>query len=313
VTDRNGVTFVGSVHTYLIAAADAMPAPGSSVLGSRFTLAPGGKAGNQAAQLARLGIPAWLVSRIGVDPLGDVIADELQQAGVDLAWLVRTAGAPTGASTVFAVEGEYASIIVPGAAALLSDADLDAASAAFRRSRFVLAQLELGPNPALAALSRAKLAGATTVLNASPIAGVDPASVANALDQTDVLVVNRHEAALIAGTPVPDRSAAVAVADQLGARYGLAAVVITCGADGAVLARGGAVVEQRAMPVRVVDTVGAGDAFLGALVAGWMQGQDDRQALRMAAAAGALAASGTGAFASLPDRAALDGFLRERA
>jgi ribokinase len=313
VTERNGVTVVGSVHTDLIASADAMPAPGSSVLGTRFTLAPGGKAGNQAAQLALLGIPTWLVARIGIDPLGDVIADQLQSAGVDLAWLARTSDTPTGASTVFAVDGEYASIIVPGAAGLLSAADLDAASGAVRRSRYVLTQLELGPNLAIAALSLARSAGATTVLNASPIGGVDPESLTNVLDMTDVLVVNRHEAALIAGMQVPDRAAAVAAARQLVARYGIQTVVVTCGADGAVLARDSTVVEQGAVPVAVVDTVGAGDAFLGALVASWMQGQDDQQALRVAAAAGAVAASGPGAFTSLPDRLAVEALLSDRA
>jgi ribokinase len=286
--------------------------PGTSVLGSRFTLAPGGKAGNQAAQLVRLGITTWLVSRIGTDALGDVLTERLSGTGIDLHWLARSDDVPTGASTIFAVEGEYASIIVPGAAGALADADLDAAAAAFRRSRFVLSQLELGPDRAWAALSRARSAGATTVLNASPIAGVERRALSRVLDVTDVLVVNRHEAALLAGTQVPDRTAAALVALQLGARHGLDAVVITCGADGAVLARAETVVEQQAVPVEVVDSVGAGDAYLGALVAAWVGGQDDRDALRMAAAAGALAASGTGAFTSLPDRVTLDAFLHDR-
>jgi ribokinase len=313
VTERSSVTVVGSVHTDLIASADAMPAPGSSVLGSRFTLAPGGKAGNQAAQLARLGIPTWLISRIGIDSLGDLITEQLKGASIDLAWLARTTDAPTGTSTVFAVEGDYASIIVPGAAALLSPADLDAASEALGRSRFVLGQLELGPDLAIATLSLARSTGATTVLNASPIVGVDPEPVSDVLDLTDVLIVNRHEAAVIVGMPVPDRTAAVAAARQLAARHAIGAVVVTCGADGAVLVRDGTVVEQDAVPVAVVDTVGAGDAFLGALVASWMQGQDDQQALRRAAAAGAAAASGTGAFTALPDRAAIEALMSERA
>jgi ribokinase len=137
--------------------------------------------------------------------------------------------------------------------------------------------------------------------------------VSDVLDLTDVLIVNRHEAAVIVGMPVPDRTAAVAAARQLAARHAIGAVVVTCGADGAVLVRDGTVVEQDAVPVAVVDTVGAGDAFLGALVASWMQGQDDQQALRRAAAAGAAAASGTGAFTALPDRAAIEALMSERA
>jgi len=312
MSERPHVTVVGSVHTDLIASARTMPAPGSSVIGDRFTLAPGGKAGNQVAQLARLGVPTILISRIGKDPLGDVIAGQLVASGVDLSFLARPEDAVTGASTIFAVGGEYASIIVPGAAAGLTHDDLAAAEVAFRRSRFVLAQLELGIDLAMAALARATASGATTVLNASPIQGVDVGALADVLDLTDVLVVNRHEAAILIAEPVSDRADATLVAAQLNERFGLGATVITCGADGLVLARGSEVIEQAAWPIEVVDTVGAGDAFLGALIAAWQRGDDDRAALRYGAAAGALAASGSGAFTSLPNRAEVDRFLRSR-
>ncbi|HYP61883.1 MAG TPA: PfkB family carbohydrate kinase [Thermomicrobiales bacterium] len=307
---RSGVIVVGSVHTDLIATADAMPTPGSSVLGTRFTLAPGGKAGNQAAQLARLGVPTVLISRIGTDSLGDVIAAQLAGTGIDLTYLARSTLDPTGASTVFAVSGEYASIIVPGAAAGLTDADLDAAESAFRASRFALAQLELGPDLAHAALSRARTSGSTTVLNASPIHGADPDVLAQVLDVTDVLVVNRHEAAILFHAPMTDRQAIAAAASMLNDRFDLKATIITCGSEGAVLVRGDAVIELPAWPIDVVDTVGAGDAFLGGLVAAWYGGSDDRAALRFAAAAGALAASGSGAFTSLPNRPAVEAFLQ---
>jgi sugar/nucleoside kinase (ribokinase family) len=88
-------------------------------------------------------------------------------------------------------------------------------------------------------------------------------------------------------------------------------VVVTCGADGSVLVRGEAVVQQTAFPVDVVDSIGAGDAFLGALIATWMGGAGDARALRSASAAGALAASAAGAHASLPDRMTLSSFLSE--
>jgi ribokinase len=312
VIDRPYVTVVGSVHTDLIASAVTMPTPGSSVIGNRFTLAPGGKAGNQAAQLARLGVPTVLISRIGRDPLGNVIAGQLAASGVDLSFLARPEDAVTGASTVFAVGGEYASIIVPGAAAGLTDTHLAAAEVVFRRSRFVLAQLELGTKLAIAAFIRARDAGATTVMNASPIQDVDPDALAEVLDLTDVLVVNRHEAAVLIAAPISDRADATLVSARLNERFGLGATVITCGAEGMVLARGSQVIEQAAWPIEVVDTVGAGDAFLGALIAAWQRGDDDRASLRYGAAAGALAASAAGAFTSLPNRAEVYDFLRSR-
>jgi ribokinase len=312
VRERPCVTVVGSVHTDLIASASTMPALGSSVIGDRFTLAPGGKAGNQAAQLAKLDVPTVLVSRIGTDSLGNVIAGHLAAVGVDLSCLARPEEVATGASTVFAVGGEYASIIVPGAAAGLTDNDLATAESAFLRSRFVLTQLELGSALAMAVLSRAKALGATTVLNASPIVGVHFDDLASMLELVDVLVVNRHEAAVLIEAPIAGRADAKIAAVQLNERFGPNVTVITCGADGNVLARERVVIEQSAWPVEVVDTVGAGDAFLGALIAAWQQGDDDRAALSSGAAAGALAASGSGAFTSLPNRSELNDYLQSR-
>lgn len=309
--DRRGVTVVGSLHSDLIASATQMPTLGSSVLGSHFTFAPGGKAGNLATQIARLGVHAWLVSRVGQDPLGDALVEQLAAAGVDGTYLTRSESS-TGASTIFAIDGEYASIIVPGAAGTLAEMDLIAATPALQRSGFVATQLELGLDIARAALDRARLAGATTVLNASPLDGIDITALHPVLESTDILVVNRHEASLLLAGHVADEFTDRDSAQQLRERFDVRAVVVTCGADGAFLARDTHTVQQRAFPISVVDSIGAGDAFLGALIAGWIAGVDDEHALRMASAAGALAASSAGAHASLPDRATLDEFLGAR-
>jgi ribokinase len=311
VNNRIGVTVVGSVHSDLIATAPVMPSLGSSVLGTQFTLAPGGKAGNQATQIARLGVPTWLVSSVGADPLGDIISEQLAAAHVDRSYLVRSRVSPTGASTIFAVGGEYASIIFPGAAGTLCNADLLAAAPAFQQSKFVLTQLELGAELALAVMGHARHAGAITVLNASPLVGFDIASLRSELESADILIVNRHEADVLLSHSDSAGRRAVDSALRLCELFQIKVVVVTCGADGSVLVRGEAVVQQTAFPVEVVDSIGAGDAFLGALIAAWMGGAGDARALRSASAAGALAASAAGAHASLPDRQALRSFLRE--
>ena len=312
MNDRNGVTVVGSVHSDLIATASVMPALGSSVVGTQFTLAPGGKAGNQATQVSRLGIHTWLVSSVGADPLGDVISDQLAAANVDRSFLVRSTVAPTGASTIFAVDGEYASIIVPGAAGTLREEDLAAAAPAFQQSRFAVTQLELGPDLAFAALRHAQNAGAVAVLNASPLVGLDIDSLAPVLKSTDILIVNRHEAELLLARSSAASGGATELAHRLRHLFGLQVVVITCGAEGAVLVRDEVEFNQPAFAIQVADSIGAGDAFLGALIASWVGSADDRSALKAASAAGALAASGAGAHASLPDRPMLGAFLRER-
>jgi ribokinase len=313
MTNRSGVTVAGSVHMDLIATAAEMPSLGASVVGTGFAQSPGGKAGNQATQLARLGVPTWLVGKIGSDAMGARIAGDLGNTGIDLTHLTRSPDAATGASTVFAIGGEYASIIVPGAAGRLSIADLERASPAFERSIFVVCQLEIGSEIVQAAFRIARRSGATTVLNASPLPHYDEGALDSVLELTDILIVNRHEASQLVALPMPDLPAAGAAATTLGARFDIAVAVITCGSCGAVLARGGKLLSREAFPITVVDSVGAGDAFLGGLLAAWVEGNDDRAALRMAGATGAIAASGSGAFASLPDRAAIEDFLRTRA
>src|SRR5262249_17967649 len=142
--DRHAVTVIGSVHMDLIAVADRLPARGESLTGLRFTMHPGGKAGNQAAQVAQQGVPAWIVARLGNDAFGDRLRARLRDKGVDTRFLVTDATAVTGASPLLVGgDGEYASIIVPGASSLLSDADIDAARPAIAESTAVMLQLEI--------------------------------------------------------------------------------------------------------------------------------------------------------------------------
>ena len=303
------VTVVGSLHTDLIASAGVLPTLGTSVLGDRFTISPGGKAANQAAQLARLGVRTWLVSAVGHDAFGEQISSRLRGAGADLTYLERREDQATGASTIIAVGGEYASVIVPGASAALSDLTLRRALPAIARSSFVVTQLELGVRLTESALHLAREQQATTVLNVSPIGRHEPTGLRRTLSLADVIVVNCYEAGQLAGITVSDRDGAVLAARILGESEGATAVVVTCGADGAVLIRGEEVTAHDSFPIIVADSVGAGDAFLGGLLAGWCEGGDDYAALRLGSAVGALCASGYGAFDSLPDRAQVREFL----
>jgi ribokinase len=279
------------------------------VLGDRFTIAPGGKAANQAAQLARLGVRSWLISAVGQDALGDQISDELRASSVDITYVGRLSDRATGASVVIAVGGEYASVIVPGAAGAQTEGTVRLALPAIAQSMFVVAQLELGAALAESTLRVAKEHRATTVLNVSPIDGIDPANMNRAISMADVVVVNRHEASMLAGCPVEDMEQALAAASFIAQLDGPSVVVVTCGAEGVVLVRDREVATQDAFAVAVADTVGAGDAFLGGLLAGWCEGRNDREALRLGAAAGALCASGHGAFRSLPNRQQVCAFL----
>jgi ribokinase len=312
-TDRRAVAVVGSVHMDLIAVADRLPVRGESLTGRRFGMHPGGKAGNQAAQVALQGVPTYVVARVGNDHFGGILRDRLREKGVDTSYLATDPSFATGASPLLVGgDGEYASIIVPGAAAGLSERDVDAARAAIARSAAVMLQLEIPAGATLYAARTARELGAAVVLNASPAPSGPDEALDELLGVVDVLVVNGLEAERLGGAPVMSLRAASDAAAWIRTRFAIPTVVVTVGDQGAVAVCASGKVESSAWAVGVVDTVGAGDAFVGTLVAERARGTPLDRALHVATAAGALAVTRSGAFDALPSRAELLAFMAER-
>ena len=213
---------------------------------------------------------------------------------------------PTGCATIRVDAGGENSISVA------SGANLSASAGQIPDSRLgpgttVLAQMEVPPEETWAVMRRARSAGARTVLNLAPAGEVSP----EILRGLDMLVVNEIELAAVAdrlGLP-PDGAERRAAA--LAAAFG-PTVIVTLGARGAVAAQaGGTGWRVSALPVRPVDTTGAGDAFCGVLTAGLDAGLALPEALARASVGAALACLALGAQESLPRAAAIDGRLAE--
>ncbi len=274
------VTVVGSVNLDLVAAVPRLPNPGESLTATGLARVPGGKGANQALAARRLGLPVRLVAAVGVDPEADIALELLRSEGVELDGLRRVAE-PTGLALI-AVDtaGETTIVVVPGAnAALQVDAEDVAGADA------VLTVLEV---PDQAVTTAAQHATGLFVLNAAPARPVPP----DVLRRADLVVVNSAEHAAL-----PGLNAARAVA-------------VTYGPRGAVLLRDGQQVAAAAPPpVSAVDGTAAGDAFVGAAVAGLLGGLQDAELLARACAAGALAATRRGAQPSLPTAAEIDEVL----
>lgn len=300
------VVVLGSLHMDLIGTAAHLPGKGASVLG-RFAMAPGGKGAAQAVQMARLGLRVALITQLGRDQFGDTLAAAMVAFGVDPTHIARHAGAATGASTVITAGGEYFSVIDPGAAGRLGLDAIEAAGPAIAAAQALVLQLEVPPALSARAAEIAAAAGVPVVLNTAPPTDWDglPASLRAA---TGLLVANAAEVAVLIGRR-PDARAPDAALEALMRRTGVPAAAITFGADGAAACYGGQSAAAPSWPVAVVDTVGAGDAFLGAFVAAWLRGAPPAAALRRATAAGALAVGRAGAIAALPDLAELDAAL----
>jgi len=282
---------LGSASRDYTVIVDRHPNPGETLLGGDIITGSGGKGANQAVAAARATVRPVFLGSFGDDTTGHELIADLAAHGVDVDHVTVTPDAPTGVALItVARSGENSIVVAAGANAHL---DPDATAAAIRSlagpGTIILAQLEIPLATVIAAADAAAERGARFVLNLSPSQPI-PASL---LALCDPLVVNESEAAGIAGIPVSTVGDAMLVAQEL--LSGSKSVVITLGGEGVVVATADGVVHSPAEKVDVVDTTGAGDAFVGALAASLALGSDLHAAVARGTAAGALAVQHLGA------------------
>jgi ribokinase len=300
---RGHVCVLGSFMMDLVVRAPRRPRPGETVIGTDFQRFLGGKGFNQAVAAARAGARTTMLGRLGADGFGREFLDRLAGEGIDARHVVVDPVEGTGIGAPLVEDGgENSIVVVPRANAGMTVRDVERAAGTLRDADVLLAQLELPVDPIVTAARRAREGHAAVVLN--------PAPATTGLEQlhglVDVLVPNQQEAAMLAGLPAGARPAdPVAVGRALRDRFG-ADVVLTLGAQGALVVDGdGDPFEVKGHAVAAVDTVGAGDAFCGALGAGLARGAGLREAAVFANAAGALAVTRAGAEPSMPTHAAV--------
>ena len=268
-----------------------LPRPGETVVGDSFCARPGGKGANQAVAAARLGANVTMIGRVGHDSFGRDLTRGLRDEGISTRWVLGSDRA-TGAALIEVDErGENCIAVAPGANQDLLPEDVP--RKVIEAANIVVAPLEVPLASIEESFRLARLAKVQTVLNAAPAHNVPP----SLMRLTDVVICNEHELAMLLGRPVrvgEEAAAARALRcapDQL--------IVVTLGERGALAVLGDAVIEQPAFRVEVVDSTGAGDAFVaGFSVALGSVGM--QAALRFGCAAGALATTRRGAQPSLP-------------
>jgi ribokinase len=310
MTKRPRVTVLGSLNMDISVTVPALPGPGATVLGSAARFTPGGKGANQAVAAARLGADVRMVGCVGDDDFGRQLVANLRAEGIDTS-AVRVTKAPTGLAMIAVEESQSAEniiIVAPGANHEVGPVEVKAALTTDHDILVISAEI---PAPAI---TQALADQRVKILNLAP-APQDARALAAQV--TDWLVVNESEAAAVLGRPVdglPDAARAAKELTQSGPRH----AVVTAGAHGAALAEANEANEANeaaeaaeaneasetqaieGFPVRAVDTVGAGDTFVGALAVALAAGVQPREAVNAAAAAGAAAVTRPGAQAAMP-------------
>lgn len=283
------------------------PRMGETILGSSFKLGPGGKGSNQAVAAGKVGADVAFITRLGRDPFADMALATWKDAGVKPA-VIETPESYTGAAYIFVEEttGNNAIIVCPGAATLISPADIDAHAELIRKAGVFVTQLEQPIDAALRALQIAKAAGVATILNPAPAAEL-PAEI---YPLCDYVTPNETEAEELTSVKVDSIEGARKAAEALIAK-GAKAAVITLGEKGALLHAGGVsglVPAFSAGPV--VETTGAGDAFNGGFAAALARGDTPLDAVRFACAVAGISVTRAGTAPSMPTLPEVEALLR---
>ena len=275
------VVVVGSCNLDLVSTTTHLPLPGETIRTVAYAEHAGGKGLNQAVACARMGARTAFIGCVGNDSAGTMLRELLNSEGIDTSQLV-TVDAPTGRAfiTVDAL-GENTIVIVAGANAHVGNSAITVP-----KSKVLLAQLEIPLDIVTQVFAQAQ--NAITVLNPAPAAQLST----ELLSLCDVAVPNETESAALGGT-------------QFLLGTGVATIVTTLGERGAEISNNTSTVAVTPYPVNAIDTVGAGDAFVGALCAELARGETIEHAARIASVAGALATTIHGAVPSLPTRAAV--------
>lgn len=287
------IVVFGSINIDLVTPVERLPGPGETVLGPGYALHPGGKGANQALAARRAGADVVLVGATGRDRFSDAALALLATEGVDLDH-VALVDEPTGAAFIATDRaGANQIIVAAGANAVVRPDALRQLELA--AEDILLLQREVPEEACLEAARAMKRAGGRVILNLAPAEA--PSSAL--LDQIDLLIVNEHEAAVLAqalGWPEQDPDP---IARRLDGERRIATIA-TLGAAGVVASIGGTVHRLAAPQVTVVDTVAAGDSFTGAFAAALAAGKAMDAALRDGLAAGSLACTQRGAQPSIP-------------
>ena len=299
----------GSINMDLVARTPKLPVPGETLLGRNFFSVPGGKGANQAVAMTRLGVVTYMVGRVGDDNFGNQLLKTLLAAGVNIENVLVDENVSSGVALISVDDtGENQIIVVPGANGFVDSTDVDNLISLLPSCRVLLMQFEIPLPSILLAAEAAKRLGVKIILDPAPVLAEIPTEL---YPLVDVITPNETEIGQLVGFPVNDVETARRATNILLQR-GVGCAIAKLGVKGVICATGEETFFVPAFPVKTVDTVAAGDAFNGGLAAAMVEGLPLRQAVVWGAAAGAIAATKSGAQSSMPTKEELMDFLKVR-
>jgi ribokinase len=292
-----GRVFVaGSINMDVVVTAGRHPRIGETIAGKDVLYFPGGKGANQAVAAAKLGAQTALIGRLGADAFGRDLKAFLAAQGIDLGLVLETPDAHSGTAIITVANADNTIVVVSGANAQVSAADVAAAPLA--KGDIAVSQFEI-PLPTIGAFfESARAVGATTILNPAPAMEFD----AQLLGLVDILILNETELGLLARTELRDTDDPAQFVEAARSLRGGAdqIICVTLGKRGVLALVDGKPLMVEGRAVKAIDTTGAGDCFVGALASQLAGAKPLRDALGYANAAASICVQRMGAAPSMP-------------
>lgn len=291
------VVVVGSLNMDLVARAQRLPRAGETLPGDSFFTVPGGKGANQAVAVARLGGSVAMIGNVGDDAYGQQLRQALHVEGVDCGAIETCPGVSSGVALITVdAASQNCIVIIAGGNGLLTPQSVQRFDALLQAAEIIICQLEVPAETVAWTLARGHELGKQVILNPAPATGPLPADW---FAHIDYLTPNESEAEALSGVAVTDQDSARRAGERL-LQLGAGKVIITLGAQGALLVTAQGHRHFPAPVVQPLDTTAAGDTFIGGFAAGLVRGLEEGEAIAFGQRAAALSVTRAGAQPSIP-------------
>lgn len=302
------ITVIGSLNIDFVVNVDFLPKVGETIKGGELSIITGGKGANQAVACALHGNSVSMIGKVGNDFYGKLIKNNLKSKGINTSGIKIERSTPTGTAMIMVDKnGDNCIVISSGANGKVSSDDIRKNEKLIAKSKLVLLQLEIPINSVVYAIEISNFYGVPVFLNPAPAEKL-PIEI---YKKIDILIPNVSEAALLTNIDIVDNKTASEAAYAL-LEFGARNVIITLGKNGALLVNEKEYVISPSVQVDVIDTTGAGDAFIGGFASAYIRGEKLAEALEYANYSGAFAVTKKGAQGLIQSEEEVRNFIKSR-
>ncbi|MDM8533476.1 ribokinase [Clostridiaceae bacterium HSG29] len=300
------ITVLGSLNMDLVTQVNITPVVGETVLGDGLNNIPGGKGGNQAAAIGKLGGNVRMLGKVGNDAYGVKLIESLNESGVNIENIQKSDKSTGLAFIMVNNNGDNSIVVIPGANFDINEEDVLNYKGLIETSDILVSQLETPLDVVEKSFEIAKKSNTFTILNPAPAKKLNKSIIS----LTDLLTPNESELELLSGIKINTENDLLDACEAM-LNSGVKNLIVTLGEKGSLFYNSEGYEKFEALKVKAIDTTAAGDSFTGAIAFCVDNGESIKDAIKTATNVAAFSVTKKGAQSSLPTLEELKEFMGE--